>query len=189
MLDISGMKTLTIAMALSLSFAGCAGQDMTAEGPDAEEEIQEARDEANQTLAEMKQRDAGIQKFIDGAYGYAIFPSVGKGGLIVGGTSGDGWVFEKGRPVGRAGLTKVSVGAQAGGERFSQIIFFEDATSLNRFKRGDFELGAQLTAVALERGATTRAGYTEGMAIFTMTKTGLMAEASVGGQKFSFEPF
>ncbi|NUO50008.1 MAG: lipid-binding SYLF domain-containing protein [Polyangiaceae bacterium] len=181
------MKALTIAMALAISVAGCAGQDLTAEGPDAEE-MQEAKTEANQTLAEMKKKDPGIQKFVDGAYGYAIFPSVGRGGLIVGGMSGDGWVFEKGQLVGSTGVTKVTVGAQAGGESFSQVIFFEDATSMNRFKRGDLELGAQVSAVALKNGAAARAGYTQGMAIFTMTKTGLMAEASVGGQKFSFTP-
>ncbi len=187
MLRIWIMKALTVAIAVSLCAAGCAGQDLTAEGPDAEE-IQEAKTQADQTLAEMKQKDPGIQKFIDGAYGYAVFPSVGRGGLIVGGMSGDGWVFEKGQLVGTTGVTKVTVGAQAGGESFSQVIFFEDATSLNRFKRGDFELGAQVTAVALRNGAAARAGYTQGMAIFTNTKTGLMAEASVGGQKFTFEP-
>lgn len=181
------MKALTIAMALAISVAGCAGQDLTAEGPDSEA-AQEARTEADQTLAEMKKRDPGIQRFVDGAYGYAIFPSVGRGGLIVGGMSGDGWVFEKGQLVGSTGVTKVTVGAQAGGESFSQVIFFEDATSLNRFKKGDMELGAQVSAVALKNGAAARAGYTQGMAIFTMTKTGLMAEASVGGQKFSFTP-
>ncbi len=187
MLRMSIMKALTIAMALSLSVAGCAGQDMTAEGPDAEE-VSEAQGEVNQALAEMKNKDPGIQKFVDSAYGYAIFPSVGKGGLIVGATSGDGWVYEKGRLVGKAELTKVSVGAQAGGESFSQVIFFQDATSLDKFKKGDFELGADLNAVALKNGAAATAGYEKGMAIFVMTKTGLMGEASVGGQTFDYEP-
>lgn len=187
MLHISIMKALTIAMVLGLSVAGCAGQEMTAEGPDAEE-VQEAQGEANQTLAEMKKKDPGIQEFIDNAYGYAIFPSVGKGGLIVGATSGDGWVFEKGRLVGKTELTKVSVGAQAGGESFSQVIFFKDPTSLTAFKKGDLELGADVNAVALKNGASATTGYEKGMAIFVMTKTGLMGEASVGGQTFDYEP-
>ncbi|NUO50007.1 MAG: lipid-binding SYLF domain-containing protein [Polyangiaceae bacterium] len=183
MLHISIMKALTIAMVLGLSVAGCAGQEMTAEGPDAEE-VQEGRE----AIAEMKQKDPGIQKFVDSAYGYAIFPSVGKGGLIVGATSGDGWVFEKGHLVGKTELTKVSVGAQAGGESFSQVIFFKDAGSMDKFKKGNLELGADVNAVAIKQGASATTGYEKGMAIFVMTKGGAMAEASVGGQTFDYEP-
>ncbi len=174
-------------MALALSVAGCAGQDMTADQPD-EEEIREGEAEVKQTIAMFVKTDPSMKQFMDSAYGYAIFPSVTKGGLIVGGTVGDGWVYERGRLVGEAELQKVSVGAQAGGENYSEIIFFKDQNAMNTFKQGDFELGADLNAVVNKQDAAARAGYTKGIAVFVMSKGGLMAEASVGGQKLNFSP-
>jgi lipid-binding SYLF domain-containing protein len=146
--------------------------------------------------------------FFDHSYGYAVFPTVGKGGLVVGAAHGDGRVFRQGVYIGDTSLTQVSVGFQAGGEAFSQIIFFEDARALKDFTSGSFEFGADVTAVAITAGvsgtaattgtkagasggqknAVTAGSYYKGIAVFTITKGGAMVQASVGGQKFSFRP-
>lgn len=156
-------------------------------------------------------RNAGQSAaFFDNCYGYAVFPTVGKGGLGVGGAYGEGRVFVGGRHVGNASMVQVTVGLQAGGQAYSQIIFFEDERSFREFTSGHFELSAEATAVAITAGAsagastgggmaagvsggrndatTVHSGYRKGMAIFTIARGGLMAEASVGGQKFKYTP-
>ena len=155
-------------------------------------------------------RNAGASgTFFDSAYGYAVFPTIGKAGFIVGGAFGKGRVFAAGQYVGDATMTQVTAGWQLGGQAFSQIIFFQNQTAYEEFTSGNFEFSAQATAVAITAGAsaeantgggasagasggkndasTTSAGYRKGMAIFTVAKGGLMYEASLGGQKFSYE--
>lgn len=146
--------------------------------------------------------------FFDNSYGYAVFPTIGKGGVGIGGAYGDGRVYANGEYVGDTSMTQVTVGFQFGGQAFSQIIFFEDERAFNEFTSGNFEFGAQANAVAItagvsaaattagasagasggKRDATTVGKYNKGMAIFTVAKGGLMYEASVGGQKFSYTP-
>lgn len=146
--------------------------------------------------------------FFADSYGYAVFPTIGKGGFIVGGAHGKGQVYEQGKHVGDTSITKVSVGLQAGGEAYSQIIFFQDKRAFNEFTSGNFEFGAGVSAVAItaaaggeagttgasagasggKKDATTAGGYHKGMAVFTIVKGGAMAEASVAGQKFSYTP-
>jgi lipid-binding SYLF domain-containing protein len=140
------------------------------------------------TIDAFKAKDPTMQTFFDKAYGYAVFPNVGKGAFFVGGAYGEGKVYEKGNLIGTSELTQVTVGFQAGGQAYSEIIFFKDKKTLNDFKAGKFKLGAQASAVAATSGASANVDYSEGVAIFTMTKGGLMLEASVGGQKFSFKP-
>jgi len=151
--------------------------------------------------------DAGIGQMFDSAYGYALFPTIGKAGFVVGGAYGEGRVYEKGRPIGKTTMTQATIGFQLGGSGFSQVIFFQDKRALDEFVRGNFEFGADVQAVALTAaaGATTgttgssatasggknnadiaNPGYYKGMATYTITKGGLMYEASVGGQKFTF---
>ena len=113
---------------------------------------------------------------------------MGKGGLVVGGAGGSGIVFEHGKAVGRTSLSQVTIGAQIGGQSYYEIIFFETAESLAAFKKGEWTMAAQVSAVALSSGASADAKYKEGVAVFTLSKGGAMAEASVGGQKFSFKP-
>jgi lipid-binding SYLF domain-containing protein len=140
--------------------------------------------------------------------GYAVFPTIGKGGFIVGGARGKGRVYRHGHRVGDSTMTQVSVGFQAGGQAYSEIIFFQTAQDLARFESGKFALGAQASAVAITAGAsaststagtsagasgtemnaTTTGRYQDGLAIFTITKGGLMYEAAVAGQKFSYDP-
>jgi lipid-binding SYLF domain-containing protein len=150
----------------------------------AEATLQEAHD----AVAAMKKADPGLKKFFDKAAGYAIFPNVAKGGLVVGGAGGSGFVFEHGKATGRATLSQVTIGAQIGGQAYSEIVFFETKETLAAFKKGEWTMAAQVSAVALKAGASADADYKEGVAVFTLSKGGAMAEASVGGQKFGFEP-
>ena len=144
---------------------------------------------AQATIATFKKTDPKIDKFFGSSVGYAVFPTIGKGGFVVGGAGGDGVLFVGGKPAGKASMGQASVGLQLGGQTFSEIIFFENASTLNDFKNGNFALAAQASAVALSAGAAAAANYEHGVAIFTATKTGLMYEASVGGQKFGYKPF
>lgn len=145
--------------------------------------LQEAKD----AIKAFKEKDPGLKIFFNQAHGYAVFPRVKKGGLGVGGARGKGVVFEKGKPIGSATLTQATVGFQAGGQVYSEIIFFKSEEHLDIFKEGGFKLSAQATAVAADTGASADAGYSEGVAIFTMTRGGLMYEASIGGQRFKFK--
>ena len=117
------------------------------------------------------------------------FPSVGKAGLGIGGAHGNGEVFESGKVIGKASMTQVTIGLQLGGQEYSEAIFFDRDSDLEDFTAGRLELAAQVSAVALSAGAAAGADYRNGVVVFTRTKAGLMAEASVGGQKFSYEPY
>jgi len=156
-----------------------------AAGGDATKAIKEAQD----TIAAFKKTDPGLSRFFNGAVGYAVFPTVAKGAIGIGGAGGSGVLFEKGKPTGKASLSQVTVGAQLGGQTYSEIIFFQAAPALNDFKNGTLALAAQVSAVAAKAGASEDAGYQNGVAVFTSSKGGLMFEASVGGQKFGFEPY
>ena len=146
--------------------------------------------------------------FFNSAYGYAVFPTIGKGGLIVGGAHGSGHVYEKGKYIGNTSMTQLSVGFQAGGQAYSQIIFFEDKRALDEFTNGNFEFEAGVSAVAITAAAGGTAGtsgasagarggkkdattvgssYYKGMAVFTIVKGGAMYQATVAGQKFTFD--
>jgi lipid-binding SYLF domain-containing protein len=144
--------------------------------------------EAKNAVTAMKKADPSLKKFFDHSVGYAVFPDVGKGGLVVGGAGGTGYVFKGSKAVGKTTLSQVTVGAQVGGQAYSEIIFFETAETLAAFKKGEWTMAAQVSAVMLKSGASADAKYKEGVAVFTLSKGGAMAEASVGGQKFSFTP-
>jgi lipid-binding SYLF domain-containing protein len=139
-------------------------------------------------ILDIKARDPGIQEFFDNSAGYAVYPSVGKGGFIVGGAFGRGLVIVNEQVDGYTSLSQGTIGFQIGGQKYAQFIFFKDDTALNHFKRGNFELGAQASAVAITAGASADAAYDQGVAIFTVASGGLMLEGTVGGQRFSYEP-
>lgn len=142
--------------------------------------------------------------FFNDAYGYAIFPTIGKGGVGVGGAYGKGRVYRGGAHVGNASMTQVSIGWQLGGQTYSQLIFLKDKATFDKFTQGNFGFDAQASAVAIAVGAGAKAGtsgasanvadkqskatYVNGTAVFSMQKGGLMYEASLGGQKFNYEP-
>jgi len=151
--------------------------------------------------------DAGISNMFETAHGYALFPTIGKAGFIVGGAYGKGRVYQGGMHVGDTSMTQASIGFQIGGKGYSQVIFFQDKRAIDEFSSGDFEFGATAQATALTAAATVEAntagnrtsasggknnadvasgGYNKGMATYVITKGGLMGEASVAGQKYSY---
>ena len=132
---------------------------------------------------------SSLKPYFKKARGYAVFPNIGKGGIGIGGARGKGEVFEKVNVIGSTTLTQVSIGFQLGGQAFSQIIFFKDKKSLERFTEGNFEFGASASAVLISEGVNASADYNDGVAVFTFSKGGLMYEASIGGQKFSFSAY
>ena len=146
------------------------------------------RKAAEATIAKFKAKDPSIKRFFDNAYGYAVFPKIGKGAFIVGAAEGSGLVYEKKRIVGKAKLGQATVGLQAGGQAYSEIIFFKDKAALDSLKNNKMKLSASASAVAVTAGASAAVDYKEGVAVFTMGEAGLMLEASVGGQSFTFEP-
>lgn len=146
-------------------------------------------DAAAATVAAFKKDDPGIESFFAEAHAYVVFPTVGKGGIGIGGAYGRGTVFEKGQFVGRASMTQLSVGFQWGGQAYSEVLFFRDAQAFERFKANRLEFAAQASAVAITLGAAAKAAYDQdGTAVFIREKGGLMYEASLGGQKFSYTP-
>jgi lipid-binding SYLF domain-containing protein len=160
------------------------------------------------TMQVFRDSDA-VKRFFDNCYGYALFPTIGKAGWVVGGSYGKGWVYRNEEITGRVSVIEGSIGFQFGGKAFSEIIFFEDKRAYDEFTSGSFEFDATIQATAITAGAGAQAGssggtagatagpktgvqanikYYKGMAVFIHSKGGLMVEASVGGQKFSFTP-
>ena len=145
---------------------------------------------AEEAVALFKKTDPSIEKFFGRSAGWAVFPSVAKGAIGIGGAGGSGVLFEKGgKAVGKTSLAQVTIGLALGGQEYAEIIFFENDLALTNFKGGNFALAAQVSAVAAASGAAASAKYSQGVAVFTIAIGGLMYEASVGGQKFGFEPF
>ncbi len=144
--------------------------------------------QARETIGIFKKNDKSMDVFFSRSAGFAVFSNVGKGGLGIGGMNGDGVVFEKGNPIGYTELTAVTFGFQAGGQAFREIVFFQTKKDLENFKNGNLKFSAQVSAVAVTAGAAAKSHFNNGLAVFTMAKGGLMYEASVGGQKFSYQP-
>jgi lipid-binding SYLF domain-containing protein len=174
-------RTLPAVALFTALFCATSG-DVTAQQQAPSEKVLE-------TIDRFKETDAGMADWFEKAAGYAVFASVGKGGIGIGGAHGNGEVVTGGQAIGKTTVTQVTVGLQLGGQSFSQIIFFKEQSDLDSFTAGNFEFNAQVSAVALTTGASADAGYDHGVAVFTLAKGGLMYEASVGGQKFSFEAY
>lgn len=130
-----------------------------------------------------------LKPYFNAAKGYAIFPNISKAGFGIGGARGNGEVFENGKVVGSTTLTQLSIGLQLGVQAFSQIIFFQNERDLKRFTDGNFEFGASASAALITEGANASADYSNGVAVMTFAKGGLMYEASIGGQKFTFSNY
>jgi lipid-binding SYLF domain-containing protein len=145
--------------------------------------------DAGAAKSDFLRTDKELQHFFSDSYGYVIFPNVGKGAIGIGGAAGNGIVYQRGKMIGKAKMTQVSIGFQWGGQAYREVIFFENKAALDRFKESKYELAAQVSAVAATAGASANAKYREGVLIFTQQKGGLMYEASVGGQKFKYSSF
>ena len=142
--------------------------------------------DARDSMQRFQQVNPRMQRLFNEAYGYAIFPSVGKGAIGIGGAEGRGQVFEKGALVGTAKLIQGTIGAQLGGQSYSEVIFFESEKALNEFKDGKTAISAALSAAVAADGAGAEAKYQHGVLVYTMQRSGLMFEASIGGQHFTF---
>ncbi len=145
--------------------------------------------ESKKIIQEFKKNDPGISKFFNTAYGYVVFPHIGKGGLGIGGAGGKGTVFRGETPVSGAKMTQVTIGLQAGGQKYAEIIFLENKEAYDRFTGSNYEFAAQVSAVALKEGVSKDAQYRDGILVFTKAIGGLMYEASIGGQKFKIKPY
>ena len=143
--------------------------------------------EAAVALAKANRSDPTLTNIFNASAGYAVFPSVGKGAAGVGGAYGKGVLHERGVAVGYCDLSQATIGLQLGGQAYTEIICFETQNAVDTFKQGNVRFDAQATAVALKSGAGASAKFTNGVAVFTMDEAGLMYEASVGGQKFSYQ--
>lgn len=169
--------------ALSLLIAAACA---TAPKTPAEQRNLEAR--ADATLRMMTSRDPGLTSLLRDSAGYVVFPEIGKGGFVAGAAYGRGVLFERGQPAGFVELNQASIGAQIGGQTFSELIVFADKFELNKLKTGQFSLGANASAVALTKGAAAAADFRGGTAVFVVPRGGMMAELSISGQQLNFSP-
>lgn len=175
---MSKLSLITIGLLLAFSSFG-----------QSKEKIETLKKECDEAKQAFLKQDPQLSNFFGEAAGYVIFPNVGKGGLGIGGAAGTGILYIGGNKVGSAKMTQVTIGFQAGGQAYREVVFFENNEQLEKFKKNNIEFSAQASAVAAAAGASADAKYNEGVAIFTMAKKGLMYEASVGGQKFKYTAF
>jgi len=168
----------------SILLAGCSSS------PKAKSESEQATmaSDSSAALTAFNNDDPSLKELMDKAVGYAIFPEVSKAGFIAGGSYGKGEVFENGTKVGWADITQGTFGLQAGAQTFSELILFLKPEELQKFKQGEFSFAGNVSAVAAKAGAAKTADASKGVVVFARTKGGLMAEASLGGQRFRFEP-
>jgi lipid-binding SYLF domain-containing protein len=180
-------KTILSALVLTIAmmvFAGCSTEPKTDAGKET------LSNDSVAAFNDFKVQDPSLGDFLQpaNAYGYAIFPSIGKGAVGVGGAYGKGEVFEQGNAVGYCDMTQGSIGLALGGQDYSELLVFQTKDALERFKAGNFTLAAQASAVAAKSGAAASAKYDNGIAVFVKTSGGLMGEASIGGQNFTYTP-
>jgi lipid-binding SYLF domain-containing protein len=181
-------RTMLVGAAAMVVGAGMMVAGGCSTAPRSESKKAELAENVDGAMSDFRRSDPGIVQELESAYGYAVFPSVGKGGVGVGGAYGRGELFEQGRKIGYVDLSQGTIGFQLGGQVYSELILFENKASLDRFKSGEFAFAAQATAVAAKAGASADADYRDGVMVFTLSQGGLMYEASIGGQKFSFVP-
>lgn len=147
----------------------------------------ELQNDAKKSLDEMLEKSPKLQSYKDNAYGYAVFPRITKAGLGIGGAAGSGVVYQNNEAIGSSKLKQASFGLQAGGQQYSEVIFFENKEAFDHFTNGNLKFDAQASAVAITAGASIDAAYKNGVAVFTYVIGGLMYEASIGGQHFTFK--
>jgi lipid-binding SYLF domain-containing protein len=174
-------KFIASSLLVALAVSACAT------APKSDEGKTDLRSKASTALTKAQSDDPTLKSVVHDATAYAVFPTVGKGAAGVGGAYGKGVVYEGGSVTGYCDMTQASIGLQLGGQTYTEIVCFETPEALAHFKSGNFAFDAQATAVAVKSGAGTNAKYANGVAVFTRNEEGLMGEASVGGQKFSYQ--
>jgi lipid-binding SYLF domain-containing protein len=177
-----GFLTGCLIVGLTIMAGGCQVSPKSSEASDVlEAQVAEA-------IAVMRAEDPDIERFFQRSYGYAVLPKVFKGAFVLGGAYGKGIVYQQGQKIGYCNMKQGTLGFSFGGEFFREIIFFRDQEDLAKFRNEEFTFSAQVTGVALTKGAAAKADYKSGMAVFVVAESGLMVDASLGGQKFSFVP-
>ncbi len=175
-------STLLVTFACVALLGACSGPPTSAPQRD------ELGAKVKAAISDAKRDDPSMAKFFDSAYGYAVLPSVGKGGFIISGAGGDGETFKGGVLSGFCSMGQGSIGLTVGGQAFDEFIFLKDESAYNAFVKGEWALAAQASAVMVKAGAGVAADYQGGVAVFINSLGGAMVEASVGGQKFNFHP-
>lgn len=175
----NGIERILLAVLLLFVGVGSVGADDRMER---DKEVKEA-------VQLFEKADPEMKKLFETSPGYAVFPRITKGGFGIGAAKGRGQLFEKKVVTGETKVTQVTIGLQLGGQVYSEVVFFENDTTLNNFKEGKLEFSAQVSAVAAAEGASKNAKYEHGVLVFTLAKSGLMYEASIGGQKFKYEKY
>ncbi|TLU53676.1 MAG: hypothetical protein FDX02_06450 [Chlorobium sp.] len=177
------MKMMKI-VALAFMFIGVFSATARAGWDPAEEE------RAKSAAESFKKTAPWLSRYFESAYAYAVFPEVFKGGFfILGGGHGKGYVYEQAKLVARSSVTQLNAGPQLGVQSFSEIIFFQGKGDFEKFQKENFEFNAQVTAVIVSAALSTNSDYSNGVAVFVLPRAGIMAEATVGGQKFSYNPY
>jgi len=146
------------------------------------------QESAAATIKRLEEKDRGLGQMLKKAYGYAVFPAVGKASLVVGGSYGRGAVFERGKFIGYATLSQLTIGVQVGGDTFTEILVFQNKEALDRLKKGKMAFAANASAVLVKAGAAGTKNFTNGVAAYAYSRGGMLLEAVIGGQKFSFKP-
>ena len=183
-----GGWTMTSTQGILLVLAVVAGLMVScATAPSSSEDKQALIMEATTRMQQMRAEDPAVGEMVKRGYGYSLFPKVGKGGLVVGGAYGRGVVYEQGRHIGYSDLTQGSVGLQAGGQTFSELLVFESKSALDRFREGKLDFAADASAVVLKSGVATNATFVNGVAVVVSPIGGAMLEASIGGQQFTYQ--
>ena len=173
---------LALLTAAALLAAGCATEPTTETG---RENLDTS---VSRVMKKLQDQDPSLTDFLGKSYAYVIFPTVGSGGVVVGGSYGHGEVFKGGKMIGYADISQVTAGAQIGGESFTEIIAFENQDAFQRFKDGKLSLETTASAVLLKSGAASSSTYNNGFVVFTQPREGAMAAAVVGGQSFTYQP-
>jgi lipid-binding SYLF domain-containing protein len=181
------MRKIRTGILLTLCFSLILSSALAGWNPFRRKHKRSGEENVQLLIKKVKNVDPDSKKIFENAIGWAVFPSIGKAGIGIGGAAGNGRVYRKGEFIGTTTMTQVSVGFQFGGQVYSEIIFFQDDNTLNKFKEGKFELGANVSAIIVDAGAAKTAGFKDGTIVMVMPKKGLMYEATVSGQKFTFK--
>lgn len=185
-----GLKGMFIVVCIALlgacsTYKQSEGQDPATQQTEHNTKLEH---DAAMTVNLYKQTDPTLKKFFDDSAGYAVFPNIAKGAVGIGAAAGDGVVYQNGHVVGYTSMKQGTIGVQLGGQTYSELIFFQNKIALDKFKEGQTEFSAQASAVAAAKGKAANADYSNGVAVFSAGQQGLMFEASIGGQKFSYMP-
>jgi lipid-binding SYLF domain-containing protein len=184
--DAGGPRMRTVRVTLTMMCIVLA--TACASGPKSVSGQHDLEVKAQQTVRDMTAADPSLKGVLSGAPAYAVFPNVGKGGFVVSGGYGDGILYVHGQPAGVVSIKQAGVGLTAGGQAFSELLVLNDPAQINKIKSGKYEVGAEVSAVALTAGAAASANLSSPTTVFVHTKGGLMVDVSVAGQRIDFQP-